>query len=136
MASMLTSGRDYERLQRRWWEGREQELETVGASDEKCIASWPSSRWTGIETARHSGDMPVLAAVLGWASGDRQRCAAPSRRGLLEYGSLWRVYPVLGAAYSEVAGSVARVLGDEACAIRTAGAHRGTCCWERSTPQY
>lgn len=46
------------------------------------------------DSARHSGDMPVLvlAAVLGRASGDRQRCAA-SAGGLLEYGSYWRGVP-------------------------------------------
>lgn len=65
----------------------------------------------------------------------RQRCwggpqgtdsaVLPQRRGLLEYGRLWREYPVLGAAYCEVAGAVARVLGGAGCAIRTDGRPQG-----------
>lgn len=99
----------------------------MGASDEKCIASWPNlvaRADRDRDSARHSGDMPVRQQCRGGPQGT-DSAVLPQGPGLLEIREALARVPVLGAVYCEVAGAVARVLGGAGCAIRTDGRPQG-----------
>lgn len=81
--------------------------------------------WTGIETAHDTVETCQCGSGVGVGLRGPTALCCPKDEAFWKYGRLWREYPVLGAAYCEVAGAVARVLGGAGYAIRMDGRPQG-----------